>query len=64
LGIDLFGDSKVTYNDPDDSDSGPNDLLNFPLGVTAVFDEKTNYTTISGVIKTMNPAAVTVDIYP
>ena len=30
LGIDL-GDDGVTLNDPDDLDSGPNDLLNFPV---------------------------------
>ena len=30
LGIDL-GNDGVTLNDPDDSDSGPNDLLNYPV---------------------------------
>ena len=30
LGIDL-GTSGVTPNDPDDPDSGPNDLQNFPV---------------------------------
>jgi len=63
LGIDLSWDSIVTHNDPDDSDSGPNDLMNFPLGVTAAFDPNTKKTTITGVIKTMNPTTVMVDIY-
>ena len=31
LGIDLEGASGVTPNDSDDGDSGPNDLLNFPV---------------------------------
>ena len=30
MGIDLNND-QVTYNDADDSDSGPNDLLNYPV---------------------------------
>ena len=34
MGIDLNND-QVTYNDADDSDSGPNDLLNYPV-ITAV----------------------------
>jgi probable HAF family extracellular repeat protein len=63
LGIDLDGDGKITHNDLDDSDTGSNALMNFPLGLTAVFDKKTNKTTITGVIKTMNPTTVTVEIY-
>ena len=35
LGIDLRDDG-VTPNDPGDSDSGPNDLLNFPDVITAI----------------------------
>jgi hypothetical protein len=36
LGIDLGGDG-VTPNDPDDSDTGPNNLLNFPEFDSAVY---------------------------
>lgn len=46
-GIDLKGDG-VSLNDADDSDAGPNAMLNTPLSVTAYFDG-TN-TTITSVM--------------
>ena len=40
----------VTPNDDDDSDDGPNHLMNFPVGVTAWYDHSgLTYTYISGV---------------
>ncbi len=60
LGIDLGGDG-VTPNDQGDADSGPNDLLNFPVGVTAYFNG--SHTIISGILSTASPNLTTVDIY-
>ena len=47
LGIDLGGDG-ITPNDSGDEDSGPNDLMNSPAGVSAYYDALTNRTTIPG----------------
>jgi CSLREA domain-containing protein len=44
-----------------DSDSGPNQLLNFPVGVRASFDGVNTY--ISGLIDVASPGTVTVDVY-
>jgi len=68
LGIDLVGndrpDNNVTPNDTaGDIDHGPNELMNFPVGVTAYADTKNNITTISGIVSTLGPQFATVDIY-
>ncbi len=63
LGIDLGGDGLVTPNDQGDNDNGPNGLMNFPMGVTAVYNSDTDTTTISGSLDTQNPASATIDIY-
>ena len=62
LGIDLGGDG-VTANDAGDGDSGPNDLMNFPEGVTATYDKIQNTTVVRGHIDTPNPASIQVDIF-
>ncbi len=65
LGIDLEGgneqQSGVTANDATDDDHGPNDLMNFPVGVTAQFDGVNTY--VSGVLVTKDPANATIDVY-
>src|SRR6185436_3399015 len=62
LGIDL-GAAGVTPNDIDDTDTGANDLMNFPACVKARFDAETDTTSIRGVLRTTNPDLATVDIY-
>jgi hypothetical protein len=60
LGIDLGGDG-VTPNDPLDADLGPNRHQNFPDLESAVSDAAT--TTVSGVMRGMPNATVSVDLY-
>lgn len=62
LGIDLDRDGAlpfdgVTFNDPSDSDTGANGLLNAPLLTSATL------TTVSGRVKTAPGTALTVDLY-
>ncbi|HEY3265943.1 MAG TPA: hypothetical protein VGM37_03385 [Armatimonadota bacterium] len=68
LGIDLSANDRalgdhVTPNDVDDSDAGPNDLTNFPVGVTAWYDANANNTIISGILPRPDPDKCIVDIY-
>lgn len=60
LGIDLGGNG-VTLNDPDDTDSGPNGLANYPLSLT--FDASANSVMVTGILKTPNPTGAVVDIF-
>jgi CSLREA domain-containing protein len=52
LGIDLIGGSEnangVTANDSNDTDTGPNNLQNFPVITSATRSNSTTLTTISG----------------
>jgi hypothetical protein len=52
LGMDLIGGSEnangVIANDSDDTDTGPNNLQNFPVITSATRSNSTNLTTISG----------------
>ncbi|MCU0962013.1 MAG: FG-GAP-like repeat-containing protein [Pirellulaceae bacterium] len=71
LGINLVGGREVvrkpidgvTPNDDDDSDDGPNRLMNFPVGVTAVYDPRNDTTYISGVLAAAHPDQAMVDVY-
>ena len=68
IGIDLNwnsrADNQVTPNDPPfDDDTGPNGLMNFPAGVTANYDLKSNTTTVSGWLDYRNADTAIVDIY-
>jgi hypothetical protein len=61
LGIDLGGDLAVTPNDGGDVDSGPNNLMNFPVITDVTFDGV--QTTITGTLDTITPETATVDVY-
>jgi hypothetical protein len=67
LGIDLVptgqncGSGVVTANDAGDGDTGPNDLMNFPIITSASYDAVD--TTISGTLDTGDPANASVDVY-
>lgn len=60
LGIDL-NDDGVTTNDPGDTDSGANDLQNFSVITSAIFDG--TGTTISGTINSTANTSFTIDLY-
>jgi CSLREA domain-containing protein len=60
LGIDLSPDG-VTPNDPGDGDTGPNNLMNFPVITAGNYDGV--QTTVSGTLDTSSPATATVDVY-
>jgi hypothetical protein len=62
LGIDL-NDDGVTYNDAGDPDSGPNNLLNFPV-ITSAVNIGGAYTVVSGTIDIgPNPELASVEIF-
>ncbi len=60
LGIDLGGNG-VTPNDNGDSDSGPNNLQNFPV-ITGVLSSS-NSTTIQGSLKSLPSTTFQIDFY-
>jgi hypothetical protein len=60
LGIDL-GNDGVSRNDLGDADSGPNDQMNFPAGLT-ISPNGAN-TEVSGYLETLAPQLNSVDIY-
>lgn len=68
LDIDLGDDRAITPNDlgngqdMPDQDSGPNGLMNFPVAVTLGTAEN-GQRVLSGIIDTIDPASVTIDIY-
>ena len=53
----------MTENDTGDADSGPNEALNFPVGVTQAYVPETGVTRISGLVETPDPSSITVDVY-
>lgn len=68
LGINLRHNDRsagdgVTANDWGDADSGPNDLLNFPVGVSAYFVPERNFTIVSGRVMSPTSDPLTIDIY-
>jgi hypothetical protein len=67
LGIDLAptwldcSSGIVTANDAGDSDTGPNDQMNFPVIIYAFYNGVD--TTVSGTLDTADPGSSTVDVY-
>lgn len=60
LGIDL-ANNGVTHNDPGDPDTGPNELLNFPLITSAVVTN--GFTTIQGGVDSDPSYVFHIDLY-
>jgi hypothetical protein len=63
LGIDLGPSSGVTANDTDDTDTGANDLQNFPVVSSAVRESTTSTTTISGTLKSSPSQTYTIQCF-
>lgn len=61
LGIDL-GDDNVTANDPGDPDNGPNEEVNFPVIMSAIYTS--GQTTISGTVDiNTNPTLARIEVF-
>ena len=60
LGIDLGGDG-VTPNDPGDTDTGPNNLQNFPVLTSAL--ASSGHLVVTGTIDTQSPQSVTLEFF-
>ena len=60
LGIDLGGDG-VTPNDPGDTDTGPNNLQNFPVLASAL--ASSGHLVVTGTIDTQSPQSVTLEFF-
>lgn len=63
LGIDLgpHGTDNVTPNDPGDTDTGPNNLMNFPVLTSA--KATPGQLIVKGTIDTPNPKTVTIEFF-
>jgi hypothetical protein len=61
LGIDLGTFGSVTANDVNDSDTGPNGLMNFPVLTTAQLDGQVLY--IAGTINTRTDRTVRIEFF-
>jgi hypothetical protein len=62
LGIDLGGDGR-TLNDADDSDTGPNNLLNFPIITSAVADGVSHAVDMAGTFRAAPNTGYVVHLY-
>ncbi len=62
LGIDIFPEG-VNPNDAGDTDTGPNNLMNYPVINTANYNSTTGNTFISGTIDTQNPEHTNIEIF-
>lgn len=61
LGIDL-GQNGVTFNDPNDSDVGPNNLQNYPV-ITSVAPGAPNTLTVQGSLNSLANSQFRVDLF-
>lgn len=62
LGIDLNNDG-VTANDAGDSDTGPNNLQNFPVLTSATYDPSSNSTVVQGTLNSAPGASFTIEFF-
>lgn len=62
LGIEIMPPG-VNLNDATDADNGPNDMMNFPVITTAVFNPVNNYIWVQGTLDTDNPEQCTVELF-
>lgn len=62
LSIDIFPWGP-TQNDSGDGDSGPNELMNFPLIVSSGYDPVSGNTFITGTIDTQFPSSTKIELY-
>lgn len=62
LGIDLYLPG-VNQNDAGDTDSGPNEEMNYPVIDTVIYNGMISETQISGTLDTQNPETCTIEIF-
>jgi hypothetical protein len=62
LGIEIFP-GGVNSNDVGDTDSGPNNLMNFPVITSNGYNPTSGNTFIMGTLDTQNPQLATVEIF-
>lgn len=67
LGIDLTGGTEsnvgVTANDEDDTDTGPNDLQNFPVLTSVVYDPSNGHTVYTGTLSSTPNQTFTIQFW-
>jgi len=62
LGIDIM-QPGINNNDAGDTDTGPNDLMNYPVITWAAFNPQNNYVWIKGQIDTQHPEQTVVELF-
>lgn len=62
LGIEILPPS-VNANDAGDADSGPNNLMNFPVIVSSKYNTETGNTIVRGTLDTQNPNQAVVELF-
>ncbi|MFA4851524.1 MAG: NosD domain-containing protein, partial [Bacteroidales bacterium] len=62
MGIELFPQMS-NANDAGDNDTGPNDLMNYPVISSAEYNNSMNYTIVMGNLDTHHPELCTVELF-